>query len=215
MAKRVRWTYEFTRAHRRRFLTELMFRALGVASCGCYRWLKCPQSARAVDDARLLRLLRASFKASQSIYWRRGCSSFCGRWTRPAASIAWPPDARGRAPRAEWLPHTPLAGWHASRADAKPPKSPSFADAVERRRGNGPHAQTDVAGVAQARGRDRPVLPQGDRVGGRTDNPLGTSPYWARVGREATTTARHHRSLRSGRASRLRCLAALLPLQSP
>ncbi len=45
-----------------------MCRELGVAPSGYYQWLKCPQSARAVEDARLLRLIRASFKASQGIY---------------------------------------------------------------------------------------------------------------------------------------------------
>jgi len=45
-----------------------MCRDLGVAPIGFYQWLKCPQSARAVEDARLLRLIRASFKASQGVY---------------------------------------------------------------------------------------------------------------------------------------------------
>ena len=41
-----------------------MFRELSVAPSGYYEWLKCPQSERAWEDARLLRLTRASFKAS-------------------------------------------------------------------------------------------------------------------------------------------------------
>jgi len=45
-----------------------MCRELGVAPSGFYQWLKCPQSARAIEDARLLRLIRASFKASQGVY---------------------------------------------------------------------------------------------------------------------------------------------------
>jgi putative transposase len=45
-----------------------MCRELGVAPSGYDQWLKCPQSARAVEDARLLRLIRASFKTSQGIY---------------------------------------------------------------------------------------------------------------------------------------------------
>ena len=40
---------------------------LGVAPSGFYQWLKCPQSARAVEDARLLRLIHASFEARQGI----------------------------------------------------------------------------------------------------------------------------------------------------
>ena len=65
---RVRRKYEFIKAHRKLFPTEVMCRELGVAPSGYYQWLKCPQSARAVEDARLLRLIRASFKASQGVY---------------------------------------------------------------------------------------------------------------------------------------------------
>jgi len=42
-------------------------RVLGVAP-SCYTWLKQSRSNRAQEDARLLRLIRASFVASQSIY---------------------------------------------------------------------------------------------------------------------------------------------------
>lgn len=65
---RVRRKYEFSKAHRKLFPTEVMCRELGVAPSGYHQWLKCPQSARAVEDARLLRLIRASFKASQGVY---------------------------------------------------------------------------------------------------------------------------------------------------
>jgi putative transposase len=65
---RVRRKYEFIKAHRKQFPTEVMCRELGVAPSGYYQWLKCPLSARAVEDARLLRLIQASFKASQGIY---------------------------------------------------------------------------------------------------------------------------------------------------
>ena len=65
---RVRRKYEFIKAHRKQFPVEVMCRELGVAPSGYYQWLKCPQSKRAVEDARLLRLIRASFTASQGIY---------------------------------------------------------------------------------------------------------------------------------------------------
>lgn len=65
---RGRRKYEFIKAHRKLFPTEVMCRELGVAPSGYYQWLKCPQSARAVEDARLLRRIRASFKASQGVY---------------------------------------------------------------------------------------------------------------------------------------------------
>jgi putative transposase len=45
-----------------------MCRMLGVAPSGYYEWLTHPISNRAQEDARLLRLIRASFTASQGIY---------------------------------------------------------------------------------------------------------------------------------------------------
>jgi putative transposase len=46
----------------------MMCRLLNVAPSGYYAWLKNPMSDRAKEDARLLRLIRASFKASQGVY---------------------------------------------------------------------------------------------------------------------------------------------------
>jgi putative transposase len=43
-------------------------RLLGVSTSGFYAWLKDPVSNRAEDNARLLRLIRASFAASHGIY---------------------------------------------------------------------------------------------------------------------------------------------------
>jgi putative transposase len=45
-----------------------MCRVLEVAPSGYYDWVKQPISNHAKEDARLLRLIRASFKASQGIY---------------------------------------------------------------------------------------------------------------------------------------------------
>lgn len=65
---RVRRKYEIINAHRKQCPIEVMCRELGIAPSGYYQWLKCPQSKRTVEDARLLRLIRASFTASQGIY---------------------------------------------------------------------------------------------------------------------------------------------------
>jgi putative transposase len=46
----------------------VLCRVLDVAPSGYYAWLKQPLSNRAREDARLLRLIRASFVASQGIY---------------------------------------------------------------------------------------------------------------------------------------------------
>ncbi len=64
----VRATYQFIKAHRHEFSIQTMCTVLGVAPSGCYAWRQHPQSDRAIEDARLLRLIRPSFAASQGIY---------------------------------------------------------------------------------------------------------------------------------------------------
>ena len=64
----VRKIYKFMDAHRDQYSVEMMCRVLGVARSGFYDWLKEPLSNRAQEDARLLRLIRASFAASHGIY---------------------------------------------------------------------------------------------------------------------------------------------------
>lgn len=65
---RVRGTYEFIKAHRATYGVEALCRVLGVEPSGYYAWLKEPLSKRAQEDARVIRLIRASFVASQGIY---------------------------------------------------------------------------------------------------------------------------------------------------
>jgi putative transposase len=65
---RVPAIYEFIKAHKHEFSVQVMCRVLGVAPSGYYAWLLQPISNRAREDARLLRLIRASFTASQGIY---------------------------------------------------------------------------------------------------------------------------------------------------
>jgi putative transposase len=65
---RTRQVYEFMRAHRRQFDVRMMCRLLEVTPSGYYAWLKQPQGQRATDNARLLKLIRASFDASNGIY---------------------------------------------------------------------------------------------------------------------------------------------------
>ena len=66
-----RWIYEFIKVHRREFEVQTMCRALEVSPSGFYAWLKNPLSNRANEDARLLRLIRASYKASHGVYGAR------------------------------------------------------------------------------------------------------------------------------------------------
>jgi putative transposase len=67
-AGRVRSAYAFIKAHRDHYPVDVMCRVLDVAPSGYYAWLQQPVSNRAQEDARLLRLIRASFIASQGIY---------------------------------------------------------------------------------------------------------------------------------------------------
>ena len=64
----VRRKYEFIRSNQHKYNTRTMCRLLGVARGGYYDWLKKPESDRAIEDKRLLRLIRASFQASQGVY---------------------------------------------------------------------------------------------------------------------------------------------------
>jgi putative transposase len=65
---RLRSAYEFIKAHRDQYSVQMMCRVLEVAPSGYYEWVLQPVSNRAQEDARLLRLIRASFTASHGIY---------------------------------------------------------------------------------------------------------------------------------------------------
>ncbi len=64
----VRSLYAFIKDNTGPYRVRMMCRVLGVAPSGYYKWLQQPQSQRAQEDARLLRLIRASFTSSQGIY---------------------------------------------------------------------------------------------------------------------------------------------------
>ena len=87
---RVRSAYEFIKAHRERYSVQQMCRVLEVAPSGYYDSLLQPISNRAQEDARLLRLIRASFVASHGIYGAPRVFLDCARPARSAASIASP-----------------------------------------------------------------------------------------------------------------------------
>jgi len=65
--QQVRTRYAFIQAHRKRYSVQSMCRELGVAQSGYYAWLKQPISNHDHEDARVLRLVRASFVSSHGI----------------------------------------------------------------------------------------------------------------------------------------------------
>lgn len=67
-ARKVRRFYQFIELHQEQYAVKTMCRLLKVTRSGYYAWLKEPISNRAQEDARLLRLIRASFVASNGIY---------------------------------------------------------------------------------------------------------------------------------------------------
>ena len=83
---RFRTTYEFIKAHRAEYSVQALCRVLDVAPSGYYAWLKHRLSRRGQEDARLLRLIRASFIASQGIYGAPRSSWTSVRLERHAAS---------------------------------------------------------------------------------------------------------------------------------
>ena len=67
-AGKVLKSYQLIEAHRREYPVRALCQVLEVAPSGYYEWLKHLLSNRAREDARLLRLIRASFVASHGIY---------------------------------------------------------------------------------------------------------------------------------------------------
>ena len=79
--------YVFIKAHRREFDTAGMCRLLDVSRSGFSEWLRNPLSGRALEDQRLLGLIRAAYRASHGVYGARVSFSICERRARPVASI--------------------------------------------------------------------------------------------------------------------------------
>ncbi|TKB53213.1 MAG: IS3 family transposase [Nitrospira sp.] len=64
----IRVRYAFIKAHRREFDTAVMCRLLDVLRSGFYEWLRNPLSDRALEDQRLLGLIRTAYTASSGVY---------------------------------------------------------------------------------------------------------------------------------------------------
>ena len=64
----IRRKYAFIKAHRGEYDTAVMCRLLDVSRSGFYQWLRNPLSDRALEDQRLLGLIRAAYTASHGVY---------------------------------------------------------------------------------------------------------------------------------------------------
>ena len=63
--------YRFINEHRHEYAVQRMCRVLSASPSGFYEWLKRPLSDRAIEDQRLLVLIRASYTASSGVYGYR------------------------------------------------------------------------------------------------------------------------------------------------
>jgi putative transposase len=79
--------YRFMNEHRRDHAITLMCRVLRVARAGFDAWLHEPISDHAREDARLLELIRASYRGSHGVYGARRIFGDLRRPARAAASI--------------------------------------------------------------------------------------------------------------------------------
>jgi putative transposase len=67
-ASKARQAYKFIELHSDEFDVKTMCEVPGVARAGYYAWLKNPIPDRTQENARLRKLIRASFTASHGIY---------------------------------------------------------------------------------------------------------------------------------------------------
>ncbi len=63
--------YHFINSHRHEFPTQVMCHVLSVHPSGFYAWLHKPLSNRAIEDQRLLGVIRSSYAASGGVYGAR------------------------------------------------------------------------------------------------------------------------------------------------
>lgn len=60
--------YRFVNEHRHEYGVQSMCRVLKISRAGFYKWLHKPLSDRAIEDLRLLELIRQSYQASNGVY---------------------------------------------------------------------------------------------------------------------------------------------------
>jgi hypothetical protein len=164
---RVRSPYAFIKALQDQYSIQMMCRVREVAQSGYYDRLKQPLSNRAQEDARLLRLIRASFVASHGIYGaprvfldRREEGETCSKH-RVAA------DARSQSSGAPCVSHSALGRREAVGADSESPAAAVHRDTAKHSLGDRHHLHSHMAGLAVLSRRHRSVLPHDCRLGRR------------------------------------------------
>jgi putative transposase len=133
--------------HRKQHSVQEMCRVLGVAPSGDYHWLKQPLSNRAEEDARLLKLIRASFVASHEI---RGATSVPrsqrGRRDLQQA-LRRSSDARASAPCVARLSYATDGGRQGVRPDPQSVEARVHRHAAQQSLSDGHHLHSHVAGL--------------------------------------------------------------------
>jgi hypothetical protein len=196
---RVRVTYEFIKAHRDQFSVQEMCRVLQVAQSGYYDWLQQPVSNRAQEDARLLRLIRASFVASHGIYGAprvfldlREAGETCSKH-RVERLMRQPIFGRCMAIGRDAGP---------SGADPKPAAATIHRYTAKHGLGHRHHVHPHVAGLALPSRCHGSVLAPDRGVGRGTDDSPGARAQCRSDRGPATSASRHAHSFRSGNTVR-------------
>ena len=181
----IRVTYAFIKAHRHEFDTAVMCRLLDVSRSGFYEWLRKPLSNRALEDQRLLDLIRVGYTASSGVYRAprifldlREAGETCSkhRVARNMRAITRP--TRLPSPSVCQRPHvTPDAQYAATRV---------YRPTTEHSLGHRHHVRAHVGRLAVSCRRDGPLLTLHCRLVNQThDGPrtrAGCDPH----GRAAT-----------------------------
>jgi putative transposase len=167
---RVRTIYEFIKAHREQYSVQMLCRVLEVAPSGYYEWRQQPLSNRAIEDARLLRLIRASFTASKGIYGA----------PRVFLDLREAGETCSKHRVARLMRQAKLRALHGYRTRRWTVGKPSvlipnllkrqFTMTKPNRVGDGYHLHSHVARLALPRCRDGSVLTQDRGLGGHADH---------------------------------------------
>jgi len=137
---------------------------------GCYELLAHPNSDRAQEDARLLRLIRASFTASQGIYGAPRVFLDLREAGEPCSKHRVTRLMRVSQLRAARLSNTALVDRQAICFDPQPPVAAVHGDAAQQGVGHRYHLHSDMAGLALPGCRHGSVLARDHRLVGRTDH---------------------------------------------